>query len=213
MKTTTNIRYVNLTDSTTLAGYIAETCVRANKLKDRIQIASVGILMHVGTHNNKPQAVKFANSLIEGLGQGIQCKALIEWFVEFGTLIADDGKGFADVNLEKVKAEFQRAKTTHWVSFAPVSAWAGFKFDDKLAALFKAASDAQDRANKSEDDAKVVDINANKLAVLKVVSGLDSLQLQQLMSTLNVGAVTETGETTDFTTGLADEDEAETVAA
>jgi hypothetical protein len=209
---TKGIRYINLTTGTALKDYIEVTCAKAKTLKDRIQVASVGILMHVGTHNNKPQAVKYANSLIDGLGQGIQLKALVDWFVEFGMVIGEDGKGFADVNLDKVKATFQKAKATHWVSFAPATVWAGFKLDDKLEALFKAAKDAQVRAEKSEEEAQVVSINDAKLQVLEVVSNLDNTQLQALIAQMNLGTVadTETEETvtTDFTAGIEEEEQA-----
>jgi hypothetical protein len=197
-KSTANIRYINLTEGSALAQYNLETCKRASALKDRIQIGAVGILMHVGKHNNKPQAVKLANDLIEGLGQGIQLKALIEWFVEFGLVINDSGKAFDDVNMDKLKSEFQRAKATHWVSFAPKTPWAGFAFDDKLVQLFKGADDAIKRAQGDADEAKVVSIDENKLAVLKMMASMSPEQLQAAMQALNMSTAT-TGESATIT--------------
>ena len=38
---TTTIKYVSLTDSTKLEDYINKVCIDAEKLKDRIQVASI----------------------------------------------------------------------------------------------------------------------------------------------------------------------------
>ncbi len=197
--TTSNIRYVNLTTGTTLNDYIAETCVRANKLKDRIQIAAVGCLMHLGKHGNKPHVCESATNLINGLGQGIQTKALIEWFIEFGLILdTDKGESFVDANIDKLKEKFETAKKTHWVSFAPQKAWAGFSFDDKLEALFKGAEDAQARALKSDEEAQVVDIDNNKLQLMQFLSNLSGEQLQNAMAVLRVGETTSTDEAEQF---------------
>ncbi len=197
--TTSNIRYVNLTTGTTLIDYINETCVRANKLKDRIQVAAVGCLMHLGKHGNKPHVCEAATGLINGLGQGIQTKALIEWFIEFGLIIDNEkGESFVDANIDKLKEKFEEAKKTHWVSFAPKKAWAGFSFDDKLEALFKGAEEAQARALKSEEEAQVVDIDTNKLQVMQFISGLSGEQLREAMAVLRVGQTTSTEEAEQF---------------
>jgi len=199
--TTSNIRYVNLTQGTTLNEYITETCIRANKLKDRIQIAAVGCLMHLGKHGNKPHVCESATNLINGLGQGIQTKALIEWFVEFGLIVdTEKGESFVDANIDKLKGKFEEAKKTHWVSFAPKKLWAGFSFDDKLEALFKGAEDAQARALKSEDEAKVVDIDTNKLQLMQALSAMSGEQLQNAMAVLRVGQTTSTEEADQFAT-------------
>lgn len=207
---TKSIRYINLTTGNSLRDYNRETCVKAKTLKDRIQIGAVGILAHVGTHGNIPQATKLANDLIDGLGQGIQLKALIEWFVEFGLVIAEDGKSFADANIDKIKKEFTRAKQTHWVSFAPITPWAGLNFSDKLTQLFKATDDALVKAATDTDAAAVVSVDEHMLAVMKVVSGMGHEQLQALMTAASMGTVNETEditvETTDFTAGMEEEE-------
>ena len=183
---TTGLKYVAMSTEE-LTKYNKTTCINAKTLKNRIQIGSVAILMHVGKHGNKPQACKLANDLVNGLGQGIQCGALIDWFIEFGMVVGDDGKAFADIDLDKVKANFQKAKATHWSTFAPVTPWSGFSLQDKLEALLKAAGKAQDKA-REDDLGELVDIDDIKLSALSLVANMDSTQLSQL---LKAGGVEE----------------------
>lgn len=174
---TTTIKYVSLTDSTKLEDYINKVCIDAAKLKDRIQVASIGILMHMGKHGDKATGCRFANQLINGLGQGIQFKALSDFFAKFagateGTVVGDDGKNqtaIVDFDLEVIRNEFEEAKKTHWATFAPKPEFRGFNFDDKLEALIKQSFDAVKLADTDSEAADKIQVNQTKLQLLQSI--------------------------------------------
>lgn len=202
---TDHIRYIDFKNTDTLTSYVSDTIQSAKTLKDKIQVAAVGILMHVGRHGDKPTGCRLANQLVNDLGKGIQTKALADYFLAFGAQLADDNKSFADWDIEMLKARFNKsstnpkairegAKNTHWATFAPESPWSGFKLDDKLESLLKQAGKAQERASSNPEEATVVDINTDKLDLLSIVSNMSESQCSELLNSLKV----ETSEHEEF---------------
>jgi hypothetical protein len=208
-KTTTNIRYVNLNNGTTLAAYIAETCVRANKLKDRIQVAAVGIMAHTGTHRNIPQGVKYLNDLTKGLGQGIQVQALVDWFCEFGGVFSSETNEFVSIDLTVLSAKHVESKQVHWVSFAPAPIYKGYDDNAKLDAYIKAANEAAETKRTDSEKAGQITVDLNRLSVITAINGMSAEQLADFMQRANMNNATSVETetiTTDFSLGLEEQE-------
>ncbi len=186
--TTTGIKYEAM-NKDKLSTYIQEVCIDARKLKDRIQVACIAIVMHTAKHGDKPTGVKFANDLINGLGQGIQFKALASWFIKFagaveGKVTDDSGKdvtAFVDFDLDVIKANFEEAKKTHWATFAPKPEYRGFNLDEKLEQLLKQAADAKALAESDSTATDKVVIDDKRLALLARLAKYSETEMQAML--------------------------------
>ena len=142
---------------------ITDAIHSAKTMKDKVQVAGIAILMHA----EKCGDYRKANDLIEGLGQGINGKAIVEWFSIYGGFtISEDGKAFDGwKGADHIKNQFQAAKTTAWYTLAPSNPWGGFnlleelgkvvKKEEKARAKIKAANDAGEVEQAQELEGKV----------------------------------------------------------
>lgn len=190
---TNHIRYVTLTSVASLEAYIDETIVNAKALKDRIQVAAVAVLMHVGKHGDWDTGCRLANKLVVELGQGIQTKALADWFTAFGGVLSDDKKGFVRFDIDMLKARFnasssnpaaikEGAKGTHWCTFAPKNPWGGQDLTKDIERLVKKSQDSLEKAEKEPETAALVNVDQNKLAALALLNTLSPEQIQAFLS-------------------------------
>ena len=105
----------------------------ANTMKNRVQVAAVSILAHAEAHGDYTRAAV----LVDGLGQGINGAALVEFFVKFGGLVVDaEEGGFSGWSGKEYIAEnFEAAKAQPWFELKAVNPWAGYNLEDALTKL------------------------------------------------------------------------------
>lgn len=127
-------------------------------MKKRVQVAAVAILFHAESCGDYTQATV----LVDGLGDGINGKALIEFFVKFGGLTVDEENGGFNgwSGKEHIAQYFTAAKETPWFTLKPVNVWAGYSLEDALQSLLskhnnmlkkQAKLDADDEGRASYD--------------------------------------------------------------
>ena len=105
----------------------------AKTMKQRVQVAAVSILFHAEDCGDYTGAAR----LIDGLGDGVNQDALVEFFVLFGGLQVDTKNGgFNDwLGREHIREHFQTAKETPWFSLKKMTPYKGFDADAALCKL------------------------------------------------------------------------------
>ena len=192
MSDTKHIRYVTLTGIANIESYIDNVIADAKTLKDKIQIVSVAVLIHTAKHGDKPTGCRLANKLIDNLGAGIQSKALVDWFTAFGFVLAVEGKGFADVDLDFLRAVFNASTSnpkaikdgamgTHWCSFVKETPWQGMDLDKGITSLINKAKAAIERGEK-ENKVDLVSVDAHKLLLLQHLKNMTDSQCQEILA-------------------------------
>jgi hypothetical protein len=145
-------------------GSINKAIASFGKAKNLIQVAAVAILYHIA----KCGDYRKANTLVDGL-VGLNQKALIEFFVQFGGLTVSEGakgfdgwKGFDAVNI-------QAGKKTMWFDLKVQKAWEGFNLRAKILTVISSAEEANKKVVKSPELAEIVDVDPALLDHLKAL--------------------------------------------
>lgn len=114
------------------------------KLDDRIQLAGLSVLNHVELHGD----VTVLNALFLAMPQGVRGKALAEWLMAHGKVVANTDKKAAKVApfmyaKDKV-TKLDAAQSKPWYKFAPEPKVAEmFDFQAALASLMARAEKAE----------------------------------------------------------------------
>jgi hypothetical protein len=160
---------------------IANAGASLKTMREKVQVASIGILMHA----EKCGDYRKANDLIDILGNGINRASLQKFFVDFGGLkLDDDGKHFvAWKGKDYIKGKFQEAKCTAWWSLKEAPSYKGLDLEAKIATLIKQAESALDKRDElPEEDRAKVSVDLDKLNALRAIITPDSADLLALAS-------------------------------
>ncbi|HDR2377205.1 TPA: hypothetical protein QCH88_004453 [Enterobacter asburiae] len=169
-------KYTSFKDVAALDKAIADTISKAKTLRNGIQNVAVGIILHAHKHGDYTRAESFVN----GLGEGVRQKALVDWFVQFGGLVIgerEDGKsGFVGwKGADHIRDNIDKAKATMWWTCKPEAAFEGFDLQDALDKLIAKAEKAMNKANELRHEGR--DEDANKVVVPQnVLDGLRKLK-------------------------------------
>jgi len=162
------IKYLTPKDAAAVDAIIGRAIKSVNKARVDVQIASVAILMHAEKHGDWSKA----NDLVLGLGNTINGKALVEWFVVYGGLIVDEEQGcfVGWSKAEHIRAKFSDAKAKMWWDLKVQSPFKGF---DLEAALLKVCKDhaavVKKMAAMPEEDQKKVKLMVNDSTIQAVI--------------------------------------------
>lgn len=144
----------------------------AKTMREKVQVAAIAILIHAEKCGDYTKA----NDLVNGLGDGVNGAAIVEWFVQFGGLIVDAEEpknGFTGWNgKEYIKEQFQKAKATAWWELKKQSPWAGFDMAAEVEKLLKRYDNALKKveaAKEAGEDDKVQELMQKINAPQKVV--------------------------------------------
>lgn len=163
------IKYISPADAKAVESLIGKAVKAVVKARESVQIAAVAILIHAEKHGDWTKA----NDLVLGLGNTVNGKALVEWFVKFGGLTVSEGEGkfIGWQGAEHIRANFQDAKAKMWWELKPQSPFKGF---DLEAALQKVISDYNKHTKKldslSEEDKAKVKTTVNDATIKAVLS-------------------------------------------
>jgi hypothetical protein len=151
---------------------IKSAITSVKKLKDSVQVAAIAILIHA----EKCGDYRKANELIEGLGNGVNQKALVEFFAKFGGfIISEEEKKFTGWSgADHIRSNFEKAKETAWYSLKQQKPFEGFNLDEAIQALIKRANGYNDKRTEAisandEGTAKLINIDVEKLNRLKAL--------------------------------------------
>ena len=146
-----------------------ETAIQsANTMKAAVQQAAVSIIFHAFTHGDYTRA----QTLVDGLGNGINSKAIVEWFVQFGGLTIDEeNKCFGGwKGKDYIKANIETAKSTMWYDLKVQAPFKGFDLNDEIAKLLKKATAMAAEVEKGSEKAASIKCDLKTLAALTTLS-------------------------------------------
>lgn len=132
-------------------GVLIEDAIKSKKtMQERVQQAAIGVLFHAEEHGD----YSYAQVLVDGLGNGINSRALVEFFVKYGGLVVDEEEsGFSGwAGAEYIRKNFAQAKATPWWELKKKNPYAGFNLLDELAKVVKKAGNANSKLEKAGSD-------------------------------------------------------------
>lgn len=151
----TAIKYILPKDAAELNKMCEQAVKSVQTARTRIQQAAIGVLHHAYKHGD----YSAANTLVQGLGNTINGKALVEFFVRFGGLtINAEGKAFDSwKGKQHIEDNFTEAKATMWWDLKQQQAFKGFDIEAALQRIIKQHKETQEKivGLTPEDQAKV----------------------------------------------------------
>lgn len=151
----TAIKYVMPKDATELAKLCNKAVKSVQSARVSVQQAAVGVLFHAYKHGD----YSAANTLVTDLGNTINGKALVEFFVKFGGLKVDEEKGaFIGWSGAKfIEDAFNDSKATMWWDLKQQQPFKGFDLEAALQRVLKQHKDTLEKVEgmTKEDKAKV----------------------------------------------------------
>lgn len=163
----TAIKYTLPKDSAELDKLVAKAIKSVQSARVTVQQAAVAVLHHAYQHGD----YSAASGLVEGLGNTINGKALVEFFVKFGGLkINADKKGFDGWSgKEFIKEHFNDAKATMWWDLKQQQPYKGFDLEAALQSVLKQHKDAQSKLEGlSEEEKAKVNFKVNDATIQQI---------------------------------------------
>lgn len=113
----------------------------AKSMREKVQLAAVAILIHAEKHGDWTKA----SDLVDGLGDGVNGAALVEWFKVYGGLIVDEKEGCFSgwKGADHIRKNFESAKATAWWELKKQSPYKGFDLIATLNRVVQQATNAQ----------------------------------------------------------------------
>lgn len=168
---TAGIKYVTPKDANDL-NRIQDLAIKsAHKARNAIQVALVATMIHIGKHGDWTGAAR----LVDGLGNTVNGRAIVEWFVQFcGLTLAEDGSGFDGIekgHAERIRKELDKAKAKMWWELKPANPYKGFNADEALQQFIEKHKKAQAKmATLSEEDKAKVNLKVNDATIQQVLA-------------------------------------------
>jgi hypothetical protein len=171
---------------------IDQIIVGAKNQRDMIQQIAIAIVSHASGKGSGN--VTRAKKLVDGLGTGVRCDSLVQWFALVGINFDDEG----NVSLDKTMLtpeNFNDAKAKPWSEVKKANVYKGFDYKDALVAQLKKAYIASEKA-KDAEVASIVQMTAVELKALEafVLSqvGADKMPKKPDALKKNTGSTTAT---------------------
>lgn len=176
------IKYTFAKTSDALYALQDKAITAAKSARIAIQVAAVATVHHMVKHRD----YTIASRLVDGLGETINAKSLVEWFKEYGGLTVGeittevDGKqvkrttfnGLVDNHEQVVRERFDEAKQVMWWELVKVNAYKGFSLELALKNVLNQAKKAQAKLEAGEVSADDVDVTHVNDATIKAVLAL-----------------------------------------
>lgn len=132
---------------------IAKIIVDSKTQRDMIQNIAVGIVSHAALKGSGN--VTRAKTLVDGLGEGVRCDSLVEWFKIVGINFSDEGEVSLDRELFTAD-NMDKAKNKTWYTAKKAVVYKGFDLKAMLISQLKQAYKAAVDAKKDEAKAALV---------------------------------------------------------
>lgn len=131
---------------------IDQIIVGAKNQREMIQQIAIGIVAHAAGKGSGN--VTRAKKLVDGLGNGVRCDSLVEWFAKVGINFDEEGNVSLDKSMLKTE-NFNDAKSVMWCDVKKPNVYKGFDFKSALVKQLKQAYQAKEKAQDSELSEKV----------------------------------------------------------
>lgn len=122
----------------------------AKSMREKVQLAGVAILIHAEKCGDWTKA----SDLVDGLGNGVNGAALVEWFKVYGGLIVDEKEGCFSgwKGAEHIRTSFENAKATAWWELKKQSPYKGFNMIETLNRVLQQAANAGAKLQEALDE-------------------------------------------------------------
>jgi hypothetical protein len=170
------IKYVDCKDAASLNAIQDKAIKSVHSARTLIQIALVATILHIGKHGDYTSA----NRLVEGLGNTVNGRAVVEYFVKFGALkVGEDGKGFAGLVKdfpEVIKGTLDEAKATMWYDLKIQQPFKGVNLEAMLTSLINKVDKAKVTASETgHDDMVNTTVSDNTIRKLLQLANFDAI--------------------------------------
>lgn len=140
---------------------------KSQSLQSDIQKVAIGIVAHAYKHGDYTRA----NTLVNGLGEGVRRTALVEWFHRCGMDISEADQCFVGFNKKVCEKRFEEMKGTSWWALKPERPFDGFDLQAELARLLKRAERVlAEEGKRSKEENELVKISPEMLVQLRTLS-------------------------------------------
>lgn len=165
----TAIKYAMPKDAAELAKLCAKAVKSVQSARVSVQQAAVGVLYHAYKHGDYTAAT----SLVNDLGNTINGKALIEFFVKFGGLKVNAETNSFDgwAGKDYIEAAFNDAKATMWWDLKVQQPFKGFDLEAALQQVIKRHKEAQEKVvGLTPEDQARVNVKVNDATIQQVLA-------------------------------------------
>ncbi len=142
---------------------INQIIVGAKNQREMIQQIAIGIVSHAAGKGSGN--VTRAKKLVDGLGNGVRCDSLVQWFAKVGINFDEEGNVSLDKEMLTVE-NFNDAKAVMWCDVKKATPYKGFDFKAALVKQLKQAYQAREKAQDAEV-ASIVHMTAAELKALE----------------------------------------------
>lgn len=168
---------------------IQDSAIRAaNSARTKIQLALVATVYHLSQHHD----VRVARRLVDGLGETVRGKALVEYLSKFGHLTVGelieerDGKnvtvttftrikGDAEAHTVAIRESFEEAKATMWWNLKKENPYKGFSLNDALKNVLAQAKSAQKKALDGATGVTLDDVSDDTIRAVLALCKFDAI--------------------------------------
>lgn len=152
---------------------IAAAIESSKSLQAQIQDVAVAIMLHAFKHGDYTRA----QTLVDGLGEGVRRKALVEWFHKAGLDVSEKDGLFVGFKPAVMQKNWEELLSTPWYKMKPENPFSGFDLDAELARLIKRAEQAMKKNAELPADAELpedfkMSCDVEKLATLRKLAGV-----------------------------------------
>ncbi len=151
------IKYSDSKDKAAVDKAIADAVAKVKGGRVSVQKAAVQVLVHAYHHGDYSKA----QALVEALGNGINGRALVEWFCQFGGLRINESGFCGWRGAQHIADNLIAAKAQPWWMCKQQNPWGGFDLQSQLERLLKQAQKAVDRAAGDPDLADKVQLSVD----------------------------------------------------
>lgn len=163
------IKYVVAKDTKGLETLQDKAIKSVHSARLSIQIALVATILHMGNHGDWTVATR----LVDGLGNTVNGKAVVEYFKRFGNMsVSDEGfTGFTDKDFKAaILAKLDEAKATMWYELKIQQPYKGFSLEAALKAVIKNHKLAMDKVAEKPELADAIDVAVNDETIRQVLA-------------------------------------------
>lgn len=163
------IKYTTAKDTKALEALQDKAIKSVQSARVHIQVALVATILHMGQHGDWT----VASRLVDGLGNTVNGKAIVEWFKKFGNLSIND-EGFTGFTVKDFKATIlatlDEAKATMWWELKIQQPFKGFSLEAALQGVIKNHKLAQAKVVDDPKSAELIDVAVNDATIRQVLA-------------------------------------------
>lgn len=163
------IKYTTAKDTKALEALQDKAIRSVQSARVHIQVALVATILHMGQHGDWT----VASRLVDGLGNTVNGKAIVEWFKLYGNMsVNDEGfTGFTNKDFKAaILATLNAAKEKMWWELKIQQPYKGFSLEAALQAVIKNHKLALSKVSEGKAKENDIDVAVNDATIRQVLA-------------------------------------------